>query len=152
MVDVTSLVSSVKGEVITPSHPEYDSAISRWAKNAERKAGVVVRVKNAEDVAQTIAFAKAKNLPIAIRGGGHNAAGASSSDGGLVIDLHQHLRQVRVDVEKRLGYVGGGAVWKDVDVEAIKYGLATVGGTVNHVSVLSCGRPFARVLTVPMFN
>ncbi|KAJ2913687.1 hypothetical protein MD484_g6727, partial [Candolleomyces efflorescens] len=135
MVDVTSLVSSVKGEVITPSHPEYDSAIARWAKNAERKASVVVRVKNAEDVAQTIAFAKANNLPIAIRGGGHNAAGASSSDGGLVIDLHQHLRQVRVDVEKKLGYVGGGAVWKDVDVEAIKYGLATVGGTVNHTGV-----------------
>jgi len=34
----------------------------------------------------------------------------------------------------RLAYVGGGAVWKDVDKETMKYGLATVGGTVNHVS------------------
>lgn len=134
-VDVSSLVNSVKGDVITPDHPDYDSAIARWAKNAERKAGVVVRVKDADDVAQCIAFAKANKLPIAVRGGGHNAAGASSSDGGLVIDLHHYLRQVRVDVEQKLGYVGGGALWKDVDEEAIKYGLATVGGTVNHVSV-----------------
>ena len=37
-----------------------------------------------------------------------------------------------VNVEKQLITVGGGAVWADVDQEAAKFGLATVGGTVNH--------------------
>ena len=137
MADFTSLARSVKGEVVTPEDPGYDAAIARWAKNAERKARVVVFVKNAEDVVHSIAFAKNNELPIAVRGGGHNAGGASSAEGGLVIDLSRHLNNVRVDAEQQLGYVGGGALWRDVDAEAIKYGLATVGGTINHVCIFS---------------
>lgn len=72
-------------------------------------------------------------MDLAIRGGGHNPAGASSSDGGIVIDLSRHLAGVTVDPERNLAFVGGGAVWETVDNVAIKYGLATVGGTVNHV-------------------
>lgn len=135
MADISSsLAQNIKGDVITSDHPEYASAISRWAKNAERKAQVVVFVKDAEDVVKSIAYAKEYKLPIAIRGGGHNAGGASSAEGGLIIDLSKHLKHVKIDAEKKLGYVGGGALWGDVDKEAIKYGLATVGGTVNHVS------------------
>jgi FAD/FMN-containing dehydrogenase len=52
-----------------------------------------------------------------------------------VIDLSRYLNTVRVDEERKLGYVGGGATWGAVDKEAIKYGLATTGGTVNHTGV-----------------
>lgn len=139
MADISSsLAQSIKGDVVTAEHPEYAAAIARWAKNAERKAQVVVFAKDAEDVVKSIAYAKEYKLPIAIKGGGHNAGGASSAEGGLIIDLGRHLNKVKIDVEKKLGYVGGGAVWGDVDKEAIKYGLATVGGTVNHVSHRHC--------------
>ena len=124
----------IEGDAITPTHPDYDSSIARWAKNAERKAQVVVFVKDAEDIAKCLAHAKASDLSIAIRGGGHNSAGASSAEGGLVIDLSRYLNRVRIDEENRVAYVGGGALWRDVDAEAMKHGLATVGGTVNHVS------------------
>lgn len=53
-----------------------------------------------------------------------------------MIDLGRYMNRVTVDVDKRLITVGGGAVWHDVDVEAAKYGLATVGGTVNHTGML----------------
>lgn len=49
-----------------------------------------------------------------------------------MIDLSVYLNHVRVDPDTKLAYVGGGAVWKDVDEEGMKYGMATVGGTVNH--------------------
>jgi FAD/FMN-containing dehydrogenase len=42
------------------------------------------------------------------------------------------MKSVVVDAEKKLVKVGGGATWADVDSEAAKYGLAAVGGTVNH--------------------
>jgi FAD/FMN-containing dehydrogenase len=45
------------------------------------------------------------------------------------------MRKVTVDEEKKEIRVEGGAIWEDVDVEAAKYGLATVGGTVNHTGV-----------------
>ena len=133
--DFDAFKASFKGDLITPGEDGYEAAIARWAKNAARKAAVVAFVKDAEDVSRAITYAKQAKLPIAIRGGGHNPSGASSSEGGLVIDLHRHLNVARVDPEKRLGYVGGGAIWETVDQTAIKYGLATVGGTVNHTGV-----------------
>ncbi|KAH6909363.1 FAD binding domain-containing protein [Coprinopsis sp. MPI-PUGE-AT-0042] len=134
-MNVSSLAKAIKGDVVTPDQPTYADAIKRWAKNAERRAAVVVFVKDEEDVVASIKFAKEHKLKFAIRGGGHNAAGASSMEGGLVVDLGRYLKKVRVDTEAKLAYIGGGALWKDVDEEAIKYGLASVGGTVNHTGV-----------------
>jgi len=45
------------------------------------------------------------------------------------------MRKVTVDPQAKTIAVEGGAIWEDVDVEAAKYGLATVGGTVNHTGV-----------------
>ncbi|RPD66671.1 FAD-binding domain-containing protein [Lentinus tigrinus ALCF2SS1-7] len=127
--------ASFKGDLVTPNDAGYETAIARWAKNAARKAAIIAFVKDSEDVARAILYARQAKLPIAIRGGGHNAAGASSSEGGLVIDLSRYLNSVTVDAEKKLGYVGGGALWETVDKAAIQHGLATVGGTVNHTGV-----------------
>jgi len=133
-----------KGDIVTPSDAEYDKAIARWAVNAQRKAKIVAFVKDAADVSLALKYANTNKLPLAVRGGGHSASGASSSAGGLVIDLSRHLAGVRVDAEKKLGYIGGGAIWETVDKEAIAHGLATVGGTVNHVS--ACCRRLHSIL------
>lgn len=120
------------GDILTPTDgAAYDTAIQRWAKNAARKAAVVVFPKSNADVALALKL----DLPVAIRGGAHSASGASSIEDGLVIDLSRYFADVRIDAAKKLGYCGGGSVWRTVDEEAIKYGLATVGGTVNHTGV-----------------
>jgi FAD/FMN-containing dehydrogenase len=137
MSDFQTFKSAFSGDIVTPEDANYRSAIARWAANAERRAKVVAFVKNTDDVALAIQYAKTNQLAITIKGGGHNPMGASSVEGGLVVDLSRYFRKVRVDAEKRLAYVGGGSLWEDVDKEAIKYGLATVGGTVNDVSFIS---------------
>jgi len=136
MLDLSSLQTSFKGDLCTPDHPDYEQAIVRWANNAQKRAQVVAFVKDAPDVALAIAYARENKLQIAIRGGAHSTAGASSSEG-LVIDLSRYMRTVTVDAEKRLAYVGGGAVWGDVDSATIPHGLATAAGTVNHVRCLA---------------
>jgi FAD/FMN-containing dehydrogenase len=130
-----SFRAALKGDIVTPSDEGYEKAIARWAINAQRNAKIVAFVKDAQDVSLAIKYAKASQLPIAIRGGGHNPAGASSSENGLVIDLSRYLNGVEVDVEKKLSRIGGGALWETVDKTAIQHGLATVGGTVNHTGV-----------------
>lgn len=45
------------------------------------------------------------------------------------------MRKVTVDPKAKTIAVEGGALWEDVDIEAAKHGLATVGGTVNHTGV-----------------
>ena len=45
------------------------------------------------------------------------------------------MRKVTVDPDAKTIRAEGGTIWEDVDVEAAKFGLATVGGTVNHTGV-----------------
>lgn len=135
MSSFDSFKSNFKGDIATPSDPGYDLAIARWAANASRPAKVVTLVKDAQDVAAAIAYARAEKLPIAVRGGGHSASGTSSQKDGLVIDLARYINEAKVDPAKKLAYVGGGAIWATVDKAAIEHGLASVGGTVNHVRI-----------------
>jgi FAD/FMN-containing dehydrogenase len=123
------------GKVITPTSQTYSDAISRWAYNAERPARLVVYPRFTTDILVAISHAYKNSLPVAVRGGGHSCAGTSSSTHGLVIDLSRYFAHVRVDPTNRIAFVGGGAVWKDVDEAAIQHGLAAVGGTVNHTGV-----------------
>ena len=45
------------------------------------------------------------------------------------------MREVTVDAATKTLRVQGGCIWKDVDEAAAEYGLAMVGGTVNHTGV-----------------
>ena len=132
--------SGFLGDLVIPGDPDYVASLRRFAKNAQKNAGLVAFVQSAEDISRVIKFIKAQALqgsmiPVVIRGGGHSTSGASSTEGGIVIDLSRYLKTVKVDVEKKLGYVGGGATWADVDFETIKHGLATVAGKVNRTGV-----------------
>jgi FAD/FMN-containing dehydrogenase len=129
----TDFHKSFKGDLVSPTDSDYQKAITRWASNAQRNAKIVAFVKDAEDVSLAIKYAKGSSIPLAIRGGGHSTSGASSCEDGIVIDLSRYLRDVTIDAEKKLAHIGGGAIWETVDKAAIEHGLATVGGTVNHV-------------------
>jgi len=85
-------------------------------------------------VIAALGFARAHDLTVAVRGGGHSIPGYSTTDGGMVIDLGP-MRNVRVDQAARRAYVGGGAVWGDVDHETQQFGLATTGGLVSTTGV-----------------
>ncbi|KAF2021670.1 FAD-binding domain-containing protein [Aaosphaeria arxii CBS 175.79] len=121
-------------EVLIPDSEGYEASIKRWSDHCEKRAACVVRVSGPQDVSRTLQFAKANGIPFVVRGGGHSTSGSASIEDGLVIDLSK-LRKVTVDPEARTIRAEGGTNWEDVDVEAAKYGLATVGGTVNHTGV-----------------
>ena len=125
------------GDIVIPGDPDYDAAIVRVGKNAQRKAGLVAFVKSADDVSKVIRLVNSSSgqVPVVIRGGGHSPAGCSSTEGGIVIDLSRYLNAVRVDPGKKLAYAGGGAIWATVDKEAIKHSLATPSGGINTTGV-----------------
>jgi FAD/FMN-containing dehydrogenase len=122
-----------KGDIVTPDDDEYAEAIARWAANAERPARLVAFVKDTDDIALALKYARTNKLQVAIRCGGHSPSGSSSAKNGLVIDLSRYFNYAIVDPEKRTARVGGGTLWVTVENEAIKHGLASVTGTVNHV-------------------
>ncbi|EUC63244.1 FAD-binding oxidoreductase, putative [Rhizoctonia solani AG-3 Rhs1AP] len=131
---------SSNASVNLPGDPEYTN--KRWARNAEKTAAVVTCPVTAEDVAQIIEFSQGNapydaqpKLDLAVKGGGHTPSGASSSEGGIVIDLNPKMHSVRVDPEAKLAYVQGGALWGDVDEATFPHGLASVSGVVSHTGV-----------------
>ena len=79
-------------------------------------------------MAAAIRFAREHDLPLAVRGGGHNGAGLGSVDDGVVIDLSP-MKSVCVDAATRTVRVGGGCVWGEVDAATQPHGLAVPTGS-----------------------
>ncbi|KAG9025353.1 hypothetical protein FRB95_010252 [Tulasnella sp. JGI-2019a] len=130
----TPLVQNFKGVVATPL--DVDTyRVERWASNAVEQAAYVVYPTDAEDISAAILFARKEGLPLAISGGRHNAAGSSSSKGGLVIDMRR-MNAVRVDTERKIGYIQGGTTTHHATRELFKYGLATPSGLCGAVGVV----------------
>ena len=100
----------------------------------DRRPALIARCKSVDDVMAAVKLAAARNLPIAIRGGGHNVAGHAVCDGGLMIDLSL-MRAVTVDAKARIATVEGGALGGDLDGASQAHGLATTGGLISETGV-----------------
>src|SRR5262249_19029127 len=74
------------------------------------------------------------DLLTAIRGGGHNAGGLGTCEGGLVIDLSQ-MRSVHVDPTNRTALAEGGCTGADLDHATHSFGMATPTGTIATTGV-----------------
>lgn len=133
-VDVTGLRADVEGEVVAPSDPGYEDARKIWNGVIDTRPAVIVRCSGVPDVVTAVGFARANELPIAVRGGGHNVAGTASVDDGLVVDLSS-MRTVEVDPEQRTVRVAGGATLGDVDGATQAHGLATPVGVVSETGI-----------------
>jgi FAD/FMN-containing dehydrogenase len=122
------------GDLLRPGTDAYDSARKVWNGMIDRRPACIARCKSVADVQDAIRYARDNALPIAVRGGGHNAAGLAVCDGGLVIDLSP-MREVVVDPARRTARAGGGATWADFDGATAVHGLATTGGAVSTTGI-----------------
>jgi len=98
---VRKFSSQVAGHVITPETPDYDSARLMFNRAFDKHRALIVRCAGATDVACSLEFAQSQNLPLAVHAGGHNRAGFSVCDGGVVIDL-SGMNHVNVDSQKHV--------------------------------------------------
>lgn len=122
------------GDLILPGAPEYDAARAVWNGMIDRRPACIAICKSTSDVQRAVLFARANNITLGVRGGGHNAAGLSSVDQGLVIDLRA-MRDVVVDPTRKIARAGGGATWADFDKATAAHGLATTGGLISTTGI-----------------
>lgn len=140
---ITKLKTEVLGEVMLPGNDGYDKARTVWNAMTDRHPAVIVRCVGESDVKAAVNFARENKMILSIKGGGHHIAGNAVCDHGLMIDL-SGMRTVRIDPDKKIAYVGGGALLSDFDEEAQKYGLATPLGinSTTGVAGLTLGGGF----------
>ena len=117
---------------VGPGDPGYDEARAVHNGMIDRHPALIVRCTSADEVARTIAFARAHDAPLAVRGGGHNGGGLGVVDDGVVIDLSL-MNEVVVgpDVVR----AGGGATWAQVDRATGEHGRATPSGIISTTGV-----------------
>jgi FAD/FMN-containing dehydrogenase len=132
--DVEELKDGLRGDLIRPGDPSYDSARRLWNAAFDRKPALIVRSAGAADVVRAVSFAATHDLLSAVRGGGHSLSGQSGCDGGLVIDLSA-MRAIEVDPLSQRARVEAGALLGQLDREAQAFGLATTAGTVADTGV-----------------
>ncbi|MEN3366788.1 MAG: hypothetical protein V7606_4062 [Burkholderiales bacterium] len=140
---IAEFKSTLRGQLLQPNDAGYTEAREIWNAMIDRKPAMFVRAAGVADIRRSVAFARDNNLPLAVRGGGHNIAGNALCDDGLVIDLSQ-MKAVRIDPDGRRAYVQGGATLGDFDHEAQAYGLATPLGinSTTGVAGLTLGGGF----------
>ena len=132
--ELAVLRAAIAGPVHRCGDPGYDDARAIWNGMHDLHPAVVVEPADAAEVAAAVRFAVARDLPIAIRGGGHGVAGTGSVEDGLMLNL-RGMRSVTVDVERRIVRAGPGATLADVDAATQAHGLAVPIGVISGTGV-----------------
>ena len=90
------LGSSFNGELIGPDDASYNEGRAVFNAMIDRRPALIVRPTDAASVSAAVGFGRSHDLPIAVRGGGHNGGGLGVVDDGIVIDLSS-MDSVAVD-------------------------------------------------------
>ena len=133
-VDIATLSTRVRGNVIQPGDADYDSARRVYNGMIDKRPAAIVRCADVADVITVVNVAREAGVLTAIRGGGHNGGGLGTCDDGLLIDLSR-MRGIRVDPAARTVRVEPGCTGGDVDHATHAFGMATPSGTVSTTGV-----------------
>ncbi len=130
----TALIPGFTGPVIEPGHDDYESARLVWNVMHDKRPALIAKCCSVADVVAALAFARANELEIAVRGGGHSLPGLSVCDDGIVIDLGL-MNSIDVDPDARVASVQAGALLGMLDTAAQEHGLVVPAGVISHTGV-----------------
>ncbi len=131
---VADLRTVFAGNLIEPGAASYDDARQLHNGAIDKRPALIAQCLGTADISDAVKLARAHNLEIAVRGGGHNVAGRASVNDGVMIDLSL-MRTVNVNPRKKIAWAGGGSRWRDFNRETQQFGLATTGGVISSTGV-----------------
>ncbi|MEI9953604.1 MAG: FAD-binding oxidoreductase [Pseudomonadota bacterium] len=128
------LRATMHGRIVLPDASSYESARQIWNGAVDHRPAVIAYCESVADVQAAVRVARDHQLPLSVRGGGHDWAGRSVRPDGLVLDLSR-MRQIEIDPGSQMARVAGGATLGDLARAAAPLGFAAATGTVNPVGV-----------------
>ena len=128
------LAAALRGDLIQPADPGYDAARAVYNAMIDKHPAAIARCRDAADVVTCVRFGRDHGAQIAVRGGGHSAAGLGVWDDALVIDLSL-LRSTTVSPEHHTVRADAGCTWGDIDHATVAFGMATPSGFLASTGV-----------------
>ncbi len=131
---VDSLRAALKGPVLRAGDAGYEESRTVWNAMIDKRPALVARCVGTADVMACVRFARAHDLLLCIKGGGHNIAGLATADGALMLDMSL-MRGVWVDAAQGVAHAQAGCLLGDVDRETQLHGLAAVLGFISTTGI-----------------
>ncbi|HEY7561723.1 MAG TPA: FAD-binding oxidoreductase [Gaiellaceae bacterium] len=122
------------GEILRPGDEGYEEARRGFNGLIDKRPALILCCHGEADIVDAVAFARDSGLEVSVRGGGHNVAGRSVTDGGVMIDLAP-MKGIHVDPAARTARVQPGVRWKELNREGQLHGLAVTGGMVSTTGI-----------------
>jgi FAD/FMN-containing dehydrogenase len=126
--------ASLRGQLLFPGESAYEEARKIHNAMIDRHPAVIVRCAGVADVMAAVKFARSQGILTSIRGTGHNVAGISLCDDGMVIDLSV-MKGIHVNPMARTARVEAGVTWGEINHDLQAFGLAATGGYVGTTGV-----------------
>lgn len=131
--DWTALAQDLDGTLIRPGESNWPAAHQLYNTRFDNlKPAAVAYVAHPDDIRTALSYARAHNLHIAIRNGGHSYAGWSSGNGRLIVDVSK-LNKVRTS--SGTAVVGAGSKLIDVYRALTAKGVTIPAGSCPTVGV-----------------
>ncbi|MBN8789800.1 MAG: FAD-binding oxidoreductase [Terrimonas sp.] len=134
MNNMETLKNIFPGELIFPDDTGYDEARKVYNGMIDKHPAAIAYCKDVDDVIACVNFARENNMLLAIRSGGHNAAGLGIADDALVIDLSL-MKEIKVDKNSKTVKVQGGCLLKELDAATHEIGMTVPSGIFGTTGV-----------------
>ena len=128
------LAERLRGGLITPGHARYDAERKIFNDMIDKRPLAIAKCTGAADVMEVVRYAREHDLPVSVRGGGHNVAGKAVKNGAILIDLGP-MDGVRADPVRGRARAQAGARLGALDRETLAVGLVTPSGTVSDTGI-----------------
>lgn len=125
--DIAWLRKTIRGALVFPDDPAYEQARKVWNGMVDKRPAAVIYCTGSDDVVAAVNFARSRNLLVSVRAGGHNVAGCSVCNGGIVIDVSR-MKRIEVDPVRRVARAQAGLSLGEFDTATQSFGLATTMG------------------------
>ena len=124
---ISRFQSRFVGKLLWSDHNNYNATRKVWNGMVDKRPAAIAQCTQTSDVVACVRFARHHDLLISVRGGGHNYAGKSICEGGLVIDLSL-MKTILVDTARRTARAQAGVRLGEFDQATQAHGLATTLG------------------------
>jgi FAD/FMN-containing dehydrogenase len=126
---IARLSENFAGKLVSPSDAGYEHLRRVFNLLVDMHPALIARCATEDDILAALAFGIENDLPVAIRGGGHNYAGKGTCEGGVVLDLSP-MKAVEIDPRALTVKAQSGLMLIELDRLLQAVGLALPVGVV----------------------